>query len=33
MKMLAGLVFQVRFVSHLGCIKGCLDYRGIEMSP
>jgi len=32
MKILEGLVFQVRFVSHLGCIKGCLEYLGVEMS-
>ncbi len=31
-KELAGLRWQPRWVSHLGCIKGCLDYLGAEIS-
>jgi hypothetical protein len=32
MKKLDGLFWKPMWVSHLGCIKGCLDYLGIEMS-
>lgn len=32
MKELDGLRWQQRFVAHLGCIKGCLDYLGVEIS-
>jgi hypothetical protein len=32
MKALAALRWSPKWVSHLGCIKGCLDYLGIEMT-
>lgn len=32
MKMLEGLTFRKRTISHLGCVKGCLDYLGVDMS-
>jgi RNA polymerase sigma-70 factor (ECF subfamily) len=31
-KKLAGLSWQQRWISHLGCIKGCLEHLGIDMS-
>jgi len=31
-KMLEGLVFPRRSVSHLGCVKTCLDYLGKDVS-
>ena len=32
MRKLEGLEWRQRFVEHLGCIKGCLEYLGGEMS-
>lgn len=32
MKELANLKWDPSWVSHLGCVKGCLDYLGIELS-
>ncbi|MCD4690890.1 hypothetical protein K8S17_05455 [bacterium] len=32
MKELKGLRWEPLWVSHLGCLKGCLNYLGIEMS-
>jgi hypothetical protein len=32
MKKLDGLSWKPMWVSHLGCIRGCLDYLGIDMS-
>ncbi len=32
MKKLAGLRWQQRFNEHMGCLKGCLDYLGINLS-
>lgn len=32
MKLLENLKWTPKWVSHLGCIKGCLDYLGIEMT-
>jgi len=31
-KMLDGLRWRPRWVSHLGCLKGCLDYLGVDIS-
>jgi hypothetical protein len=31
-KMLENLQWSPKWVSHLGCIKGCLDYLGIDVS-
>jgi hypothetical protein len=31
-KMLDGLQWTPRWVSHLGCVKGCLDYLGLDVS-
>jgi hypothetical protein len=31
-KVLANLKWSPKWVSHLGCVKGCLDYLGIEMT-
>jgi len=30
LKMLEGLKWSPKWVTHLGCIKGCLDYLGVE---
>jgi hypothetical protein len=32
MKVLEGLKWQQRYVSRLGCIKGCLDYLGVDVA-
>ena len=32
MKALENCRWTPRWVSHLGCIKGCLDFLGIEIS-
>lgn len=32
MKMLEGLVWRERVVDHLGAMKGCVDYLGIELT-
>lgn len=32
MKKLENLKWSPKWVSHLGCVKGCLDYLGIEMT-
>lgn len=32
MKMLENLKWSPKWVSHLGCLKGCLDYLGIEVT-
>jgi hypothetical protein len=32
MKTLHNLTWSPKWVSHLGCIKGCLDYLGLEIS-
>ena len=32
MKELANLHWSTKWVSHMGCIKGCLDYLGIDVS-
>jgi hypothetical protein len=32
MKKLENLRWSPKWVSHLGCVKGCLDYLGIEMT-
>jgi hypothetical protein len=32
MKALENCQWKTRWVSHMGCIKGCLDYLGIEIS-
>ena len=32
MKKLEDLRWNPRYVTHLGCIKGCLNYLGIEVS-
>ena len=32
MRELEGLNWSMSWVAHLGCVKGCLDYLGIEMS-
>lgn len=32
MKALENLKWSPKWVSHLGCVKGCLDYLGIEMT-
>ncbi len=32
MKMLEGLRWKPRWVSHLGCLKGCLDFLGVDIS-
>ena len=32
MKKLENCQWKPRWVSHLGCIKGCLDYLGIDLS-
>jgi len=32
MKILENLRWQPRNVTHLGCIKGCLDYLGMDVS-
>ncbi len=32
MKQLKSLRWKPRWVSHLGCIKGCLDFSGIDIS-
>ncbi len=31
-KMLEGLKWKPRWVSHLGCVKGCLDYLNVDVS-
>jgi len=31
MKMLEGLSFGRRYNEHMGCIKGCLEYLGIDV--
>ena len=31
-KMLEGLKWSPKWVSHLGCIKGCLEYLKIDLS-
>jgi len=31
-KQIEGLPWQPRWISHLGCLKGCLDYLGIDLS-
>lgn len=32
MKELEGLSWNCKWVTHLGCLKGCLDYLGVEVS-
>ena len=32
MKELANLRWSPKWVSHLGCVKGCLDFLGTKMS-
>ena len=32
MKKLENLKWSPKWVSHLGCVKGCLDYLGIDMT-
>lgn len=32
MKKLDNLKWVPRWVSHLGCIKGCLDYLGLDVT-
>jgi len=32
MKELANLKWSPKWVTHLGCVKGCLDYLGVEIS-
>jgi hypothetical protein len=32
MKQLRNLRWAPRWVSHLGCVKGCLDYLGLDIS-
>ena len=32
MKKLAGLQWRQRYNEHMGCIKGCLDYLGVDIS-
>lgn len=32
MKALKSLKWSPKWVSHLGCIKGCLDYLGVEIT-
>ena len=32
MQMLEGLQWRRRYNEHMGCVKGCLEYLGMEMS-
>ena len=32
MKQLENLRWKPKWTTHMGCIKGCLDYLGIDMS-
>ena len=32
MKALDGLKWKPKWTTHLGCLKGCLEYLGVEMS-
>ena len=32
MTTLEGLNWKAKWVSHLGCLKGCLDYLNVEVS-